>query len=96
MSAVQETVNQKLLTYGVIGANSVGVVAGEQILDAVGFENIVMMGMTLGAWMKLCLFISLLIVIALNLKKFYLEILKPIWQQILVPFFLKIKKWIQK
>ena len=71
------TVAQKVMTVSVIGANGGVAVGGNEVLTAIGLEELVFLGMTYGAWVKVFLFVSLFIIILLNLKKLWVEILKP-------------------
>lgn len=75
---VTSTVTERLITVGVIGGNGGVVLGGDQILTAMGLEELIFMGMTYGAWVKVALLISLLIIILLNLKKLWVEILAPL------------------
>ena len=78
MSETATTIAQKVTTISVIGANGGVAINGKEVLTAMGLEELVFMGMTYGAWVKLFLFGSLLIIIILNLKKLWVEILKPL------------------
>lgn len=75
---VTTTLTEKTVTVGVIGGNGGVVLGGDQILTAMGLEELVFMGMTYGAWVKLVLLFSLLLIIVLNIKKLWVEILKPL------------------
>lgn len=75
---VTTTLTERVATIGVIGGNGGVVIAGDEILTAMGLEELVFMSMTYGAWVKVVLLISLLIIVLLNLKKLWVEILKPL------------------
>lgn len=78
MNEATTTVAQKIATISVIGANGGVALSGNEALTAMGLEDLVLMGVTYGAWVKIFLFASLLIIILLNLKKLWVEILKPL------------------
>ena len=77
---VTETLASKFTQLSIVTANSVGVMAGDSLLTAAGLEDLVFGGVTYGAWVKIALAVSLGIIIILNLKKLYVEILKPLWK----------------
>ena len=78
MSETATTIAQKVVTLSVIGANGGAVMGGNEALTAMGLEELIFLGVTYGAWVKIFLFASLLIIILLNLKKLWVEIIKPL------------------
>jgi hypothetical protein len=78
MNEATTTIAQKVATVSVISANGGVAIGGSEALTAMGLEELVFIGMTYGAWVKVFLFASLLIIILLNLKKLWVEILKPL------------------
>lgn len=78
MSEATTTFANKIITVSVIGANGSAVVAGNELLTAAGLEQLNFLGITYGAWVMMFLFASLLIVIVLNIKKLWVEILAPL------------------
>lgn len=60
---------------GVAGANEV---TNKSIITLMDLENLVFLGITFGAWFQIVMFISIILIIILNLKKLTTSIVKSI------------------
>lgn len=78
MSVTSETLMNKAVTGAVLVVNGGVAVKGKEIITAADLDAYIFMGITAGAWMKIFLGISLLIIILLNLKKLWVEIIRPL------------------
>lgn len=76
--ATTTTVAHKVITVSVLGANGGVALTGNEVLTAMGLEELIFAGATYGAWVKMFLLFSLLIIVLLNLKKLWVEILMPL------------------
>lgn len=78
MNGLGETLISKITTALIMSTSGMMVYSGDDVLTVIGLEGLVFLGITFGAWVKLLLCVSIVIIISLNLKKVYIEIMKPI------------------
>lgn len=92
MNGTEETLITKYITGAILAANGSIAIGGGGILTSAGLDDLVYLGITYGAWVKIFLFISLAIVIMLNVKKLFVEILAPLYKLLKESLNLKKKK----
>ena len=67
MSGTGSTIVSKVVTVGVIGTNAGVALGGQEVLTASGLEDMVIFGVTYGAWVMFLLAFSLLVIVVRNL-----------------------------